>query len=95
MGMKKIFFIVLIGGLLLFGCTPINKSLINETVNEMKFKENGKVVVVQESIKKQCKALIYEPNEFILDSVKTKHAYQDCMAAYGYTCIDNCAYEVK
>lgn len=93
--MKKTLLVVLIGLLFIFGCSPINHSIINETVNEMKCKENGKVVVVPESIKKHCQALIYEPNEFIPDYEKTKSAYQDCMAAYGYTCIEDCTYDTK
>jgi len=95
--MKKILFIVLIGVLFLFGCTLINKSIINKTVKEMKFKDNGKVTTlgVQEKVEERCKAMIYEPNEFVPYSAKIKYAYQDCMAVYGYTCIDHCAYEQK
>jgi hypothetical protein len=97
--MKKIFFIVSIGVLFLLGCTQINQSIIDQTVKQMKFMENGKVVEVQESIKGHCRTTIYEPNEIVLNfvaySAKTKHAYQDCMARLGYICIDDCDYEVK
>jgi hypothetical protein len=90
--MKRILFIGLIGMLFLFGCSQINQSIISLTVMGMEFKENGKVVVVQESINKHCRGLIYDPTEYIVNPVKAKYAYQDCMAAYGFICVDYCAY---
>jgi uncharacterized GH25 family protein len=93
--MKKIIGIIFLV-VFLFGCSSAHKSMINDSVKDMRFNTEGKTEASFSESDTYCKKSVLETttNSLLTGAIfyviQAQKSYQRCMEEHGFKCIQEC-----